>query len=171
MPVLPSTPLSLGESAERMGAYMDQESLRRTLSILDQLTRSLRGRIAPPSPQLPSTPVMGDSGMQDVEAPPSLTNSQSTNADSENLVQESITCEVDVKKNLPSPAATDDVNGSAQLEEKPKDLDPRVVDPPGLKTEPPSSPAAIPMDDEASGPVTAAKKAASGHGADAMDLD
>ena len=158
------------ETADSLSACLGQDDLRRTLAVLEQLTSRIRSKITSPTPASPCTPIMaGDAAALDAEAPPSLTNSQSTSAESENLAQE-----VDVKKNLPSPAATDDVNAGTRLDEKPKDLGSPVMVTPGLKTEPPSSPSALPIDDDiASAPAETANAidAAAAAEGNAMDLD
>ena len=162
------------ETADSMSACLGQDDLRRTLSILEQLTSRLRSKITSPTPASPCTPMVGDAAALDAEAPPSLTNSQSTSAESENLAQEPIVSEVDMKKNLPSPAATDDVNAGTQLDEKPRGLGSPVMVTPGLKTEPPSSPSALPIDDDiTSAPAETAKAIddAAADEANAMDLD
>ena len=158
-----------------MSSCLGQDDLRRTLAALEQLTSRIRSKITSPTPVSPSTPIMaGDAAALDTEAPPSLTNSQSTSAESENLAQEPIVSEVDMKKNLPSPAATDDVNAGTQLDEKPRELGSPVTVTPGLKTEPPSSPSAVPIDDDIASvhAETADNIDAAGVAeANAMDLD
>ncbi len=163
-------------AGDRLTANMDQESLRQTATMLETLTNALRSKLTPLAPKPPSTPANACTALPDAEVP-SLTNSQSTSVESDNPVQDepepkSRTTEVDIKKNLPSPAATDDVNGGTQLDEQSKELDAPTIIAPEVKTDEAAARLAdVPVKEEVPSTETSAILTQDTNGADAMDLD
>ncbi|KAK3357683.1 hypothetical protein B0T25DRAFT_589902 [Lasiosphaeria hispida] len=97
---------------------MDQQSLRAMLAQLEQTGERIRQLLNPATPDRSSPQAaIGSSGTTQEQAVriPSLTHSQTTNAESEN--HPIINLDAAVKENLPSPAATDDVPPINQMDE------------------------------------------------------
>ncbi|KAK3692746.1 hypothetical protein B0T22DRAFT_495795 [Podospora appendiculata] len=101
---------------------MDQQSLRAMLAQMEQLSSQARRLLGLASPGQPHQQAAGDGPAQDQMAPvPNLANSQSTNIDSENITNhtpEPCRSGSDAKKDLPSPAATEDVPPTMPAEDK-----------------------------------------------------
>ncbi|KAK0710935.1 hypothetical protein B0H67DRAFT_269147 [Lasiosphaeris hirsuta] len=95
----------------------DQQSLRAVLAQLEQTGERIRQLLNPATPDRPSPQAaISTSGatQEQLARVPSLTHSQTTNAESENPITN---LDLVVKENLPSPAATDDVPPINQMDE------------------------------------------------------
>jgi hypothetical protein len=123
----------------------DSQSLRAMLAQMELMSSRIKGLL------LARTDEQSVSSPKDVpiaaEPVPEATNSQATEVDVEHTTIDKVSdVPADDKKNLPSPAATEDVTNSTQADEKPTDADRSltesvedVVDdpvlPPSIKTE------------------------------------
>ncbi|KAH8895027.1 hypothetical protein GQ53DRAFT_762393 [Thozetella sp. PMI_491] len=165
--------LMVHDNSERLAGTLDPDSLQRAAAMFETWASALRSKFVTAAAGRPTTPANDSSAIHDGEVP-SLTNSQSSSVDSEHLAQdetETSAADVDIKKNLPSPAATD-VNSGTQLDENPKDVATAAIVASELKadsaTTPP--PAAPDAEDSISVEVSLIPSRAT-DSADAMDLD